>query len=86
MAEKELKTRGINPGNYITIPENLRYKSQYRTKTIGANYVSDNETVVSEAPVQIYASDETETVQNEEFEPVKLEKVSRKYIDSVEVL
>jgi len=84
--EKELKTGGINPGNYITIPENLRYKSAYRTKAIGANYVSDSETVVSDAPVQIYASDETETVQNEEFEPVKLEKVSRKYIDSVEVL
>ncbi len=84
--EKELKTRGVNPGDYITIPENLRYKSQYRTKTIGANYVSDIEEIATDAPVQIYASDETETVSNEEFEPVKIETVSRKYIDSVEVL
>ena len=83
--EKELKTRGINPGDYIQIPENLRYKSQYRTKTIGANYVSDTETTVSDAPIQIYASDEPETVQNEEYESVKPEPVSRKYIDSVEV-
>lgn len=84
--EKELKTRGVNPGDYITIPESLRYKSQYKTKTIGTNYVSETEEVATDAPVQIYASDEPETVSNEEFKPVKLEKVSRKYIDSVEVM
>lgn len=83
--EQELKTRGINPGDYITIPENLRRKSQYRTKRIGANYESDEEEEMTDAPIEIYASDETETVANEEFESVKLEKVSRKYIDSVEV-
>ena len=83
--ERELKTRGINPGDYIKIPENLRRKSEYRTKTIGANYVSDETEETTDAPIQIYASDEKETVSNEEFEPVKLEKVSRKYIDSVEV-
>jgi outer membrane PBP1 activator LpoA protein len=83
--EKELKTRGINPGDYITIPESLRRKSQYRTKTIGANYISDETEEVNDAPIQIYASDEKETVSNEEYKPVKMEKVSRKYIDSVEV-
>ena len=85
VSEKELKTRGINPGDYITIPEDLRRKSQYKTKTIGANYVSDEEPENQDTPIQIYASDEPETVANEEFESVKSEKVSRKYIDSVEV-
>lgn len=84
--EKELRTRGINPGDYISIPENLRYKSQYRTKTIGANYISDTESISQDAPIQIYASTEPETVSNKEFESVKAEKVSRKYIDSVEVM
>ena len=84
ISEKELVTRGINPGDYINIPNNLRGKSQYRTKTIGANYVADSEgTEQSFAPVQIYESDETETVSNPEFESVKNETVSRKYIDSV---
>lgn len=83
--EKELKTRGINPGDYIKIPENLRRKSAYRTKTIGANYTTDETEETTDAPIEIYASDEKETVSNEEFEAVKLEKVSRKYIDSVEV-
>ena len=84
--EKELRTRGINPGDYITIPETLRRKSQYKTKTIGANYVSETAETIADAPIQIYASEEPEIVTNEEFEPVKLEKVSRKYIDAVEVL
>lgn len=83
--EKELTTRGINPGDYITIPENLRRKSAYRTKTIGANYTADENTEIQDTPVQIYASDEKETVENPEFEPVKIENVSRKYIDSIVV-
>lgn len=82
---KELTTRGINPGDYITIPENLRRKSAYRTKTIGANYVSDDNESIEAAPVQIYASEEKEVVENPEFQPVKIENVSRKYIDSVEI-
>ena len=84
--EKELSTRGINPGDYITIPDDLRRKSAYRTKTIGANYVVDStdDTPVS-APVQIYESDINETVSNPEFESAKVETVSRKYIDSVEI-
>ena len=32
--EKELKTRGINPGDYIKIPEYLRRKSEYKTKKL----------------------------------------------------
>ena len=86
--ERELKTRGINPGDYITIPENLRRKSQYRTKTIGANYRADEDEIdeqATSAPIQIYESSETETISDPEYKPVKLESVSRKYIDSVEV-
>lgn len=83
--EKELRTRGINPGDYITIPENLRNKSEYRTKTIGANYKPEDEQdeQMLNAPVQIYAAEEPETVSDPEYQPVKRESVSRKYIDSV---
>ena len=83
--EKELNTRGINPGDYITIPERLRSKAKYRTKTIGANYVADTETVNIGTPIQIYDDEDGEHITNEEFEPVKIEHVSRKYIDSVEI-
>ena len=87
VSERELSTRGVNPGDYITIPESLRRKSEYKTKTIGANYTGpdeDNSEMLT-APVQVYANQESETISNPEFEPVKIENVSRKYIDSVEI-
>ena len=84
--EQPIATRGINPGDYITIPENLRKKSEYKTKPLGANYVLENQEITNTAePIQIYASEEDETISNPEFEPVKLDHVSREYIDSVEV-
>ena len=82
--EKELVTNGINPGDYINIPEELRKKSAYRTKTIGANYIANEDTEQRYTPIQIYESD-NETVQNPEYEPIELETVSRKYIDAVEI-
>jgi len=86
VSEQELRTRGVNPGDYITIPDNLRRKSAYRTKTYGATYSgSDNEEEQTSAPVQIYESTTKETVSNPEFETVKPESVSRSYIDVVEV-
>lgn len=83
--EQELTTRGINPGDYIKIPEEFSKKSEYKTKTIGANYISDETAITQETPIKIFESEEQETITNEEFEPVKLEKVSRQYIDSVEI-
>ena len=37
------------------------------------------------APVQVFESSEKETISDPEYKPVKLESVSRKYIDSVEI-
>ena len=83
--EKELVTPGVNPGNYINIPERLRKKSAYKTKTIGANYEEEEYHEQTFAPIQIFESDTNETVSNPEYEPVELESVSRKYIDTVEI-
>ena len=84
--EQQISTRGINPGDYINIPEHLRKKSEYRTKPLGANYVPEAQKEIQNAePIQIYAPDDTETISNPEFEPVKLENVSRQYIDSIEI-
>lgn len=84
--ERELSTSGINPGDYINIPDDLRKKSEYKTKTIGANYTYDSLTdEKSYAPVQIYESENTETVSNPEYETAKPETISRSYIDVVEV-
>lgn len=87
VSEKEINA-SINPGDYITIPDDLRRKSQYRTKSIKTkNFIttSEEEIIDTSAPIQIYESDENETVSNPEFESVKSETVSRQYIDSVEI-
>lgn len=84
--EKQISSRGINPGDYITIPEHLRKKSAYKTKPIGANYITEStENITNAEPIQIYADSDNETITNPDYQPVKLESVSRKYIDSVEI-
>lgn len=84
--EQPISTTGINPGDYINIPESLRKKAAYKTKAIGANYVTETKENTSDIEtIQIYEDSEKETISNPDFEPVKLESISRKYIDSVEI-
>ena len=84
--EHELYTRGVNPGDYINIPNELRHKSAYRTNTIGANYAGEIEKEKKPYPhVQIVESDTKEIVSNPEFETAKPETVSRSYIEVVEI-
>lgn len=83
--ERELSTRGVNPGDYINIPDDLRRKSEYKTKTIGANYTDSSYEKETVAPVQIFESHDNEIISNPEYTSVKHETVSRQYLDSVEV-
>ena len=84
--EKPISTTGINPGDYINIPENLRNKAAYKTKPFGANYmIETSEYTDTNEPIQIYDDSEQETVSNPEYKSVKKDTVSRKYIDSVEI-
>lgn len=86
--EQDIRTDGINPGDYIDIPEDLRGKSKYKTKTIGTNVESSKSSSAersTSATISIKSSEDSETISNPEFQPVKLENVSREYIDSVEI-
>ncbi len=85
--EREIKTNGINPGDYIKIPENLRKKSEYKTKKIGTNYepTAIESTNATQNVVSVQPAADNETISNPEFQPVKLENISRQYIDSVEI-
>lgn len=86
VSERELSTRGVNPGDYITIPAELKRKSAYKTKTIGANYTSDSDEIKqSYAPVQIYESNASETISTPDFQTAKPETISREYIEAVEI-
>lgn len=84
----EVKTRGINPGDYINIPEEFLKKSQYKTKKIGTSDTltdSEPDTEQKNIVIPVQQSEESEIISNPDYEPVKLETVSRKYIDSVEI-
>jgi hypothetical protein len=85
--EISLSTYGIDPGDYIRIPENLRNNPAYKTKIIGGNQKTTKSEPDKTDPIPVYIAEnkDSETVSNPEFEPVKLESISRKYIDNIEI-
>lgn len=81
----ELDTRGINPTDYINLPERLR--GQYKSKTFGANMSYAAPAPVQSAPITIVTpTEDTPTIIAPNFKPVSLESVAREYIDSVEII
>lgn len=77
---------GVNPMDYINIPERLRGK--YRSKTFGANHTvtTNANTDLAFSSVTVLPNNENEfSITAENYSPVPLENVSRTYIDSVEI-
>ncbi|MCQ2574726.1 MAG: penicillin-binding protein activator [Alphaproteobacteria bacterium] len=85
--EIELDTRGVNPGDYIYIPNRFKSFSKYRTKRIGLNSnLYSEEEFIDNNPVQIMSTENETVISNPEYKPVKKDSISRKYIDSVEII
>jgi len=82
MDEMPLQTRGVNPMNYITLPERIRGK--YRAKTYGANMTAQSNAQLVDV-VTILPEDDRDPITTEDYKPVKLAPVVRTYIDSIEV-
>jgi hypothetical protein len=78
----ELQTDGIDPDNYIQIPERLR--SKYRSKTIGTNITKTTNFQRSQI-IAFLPEDDSEPIKSENYKPVKLESVNRSYIDEYEI-
>lgn len=78
-----LSSSGVNPMNYINIPE--RFRSKYRAKTYVVNYTNNVQT--SDMPsITLAPNDNNDfSITAEDYQPVPLENVSRTYIDSVEI-
>lgn len=78
----ELQTDGIDPDEYIRLPE--RFRGKYRSKTIGAHI--EEQSAPTQSNIITIASDDTNpTITSSEFESVKPESVKRTYIDEYEV-
>ena len=82
MDEMSLQTRGVNPMNYITLPERIRGK--YKSKTYGANMVAESNAQLVDV-VTMLPEDDREAIVAEDYKPVKLAPVKQTYIDSIEV-
>ena len=79
-----LETPGINPMDYIKIPDRLRGK--YSGKTYGAHLTTTPITAQSiDNIVTILPEDDSDAIVAPDFEPVKLESVNRTYIEDVEI-
>ena len=76
----EMQTDGIDPDDYIRLPERLRTK--YRSTTIGTNQEQSN--TPTQTNIVTIQSDDT-TITSAEFESAKPEAVKRTYIDEYEV-
>jgi hypothetical protein len=82
-SEMELTGPGVNPMNYIRIPDRLRGK--YSAKTYGANTRIATPIVTSGDEVVILPEDDSDTITDPDFQPTSIGTVDRKLIDSVDV-
>ena len=80
--EISLQTSGVNPMNYINLPERIRGK--YKSKTYGANMVAESNAQLVDI-VTVLPEDDRDPVVSEDYKPVKLAPVKQTYIDSIEV-
>ncbi len=77
-----LRGPGINPTDYITIPENLKYK--YRGQTFGANTEPDvGANHYSPSEIEIMPEDDREIIITPNFTPVASTPVTRQVIDEI---
>lgn len=78
----DIESDGINPMDYILIPNNLHGK--YKSKTYGKHKTVAPQTPEPTQPV-ILPEDDSESVATPDFESARPESVAREYIDSVEI-
>ena len=78
----ELQTPGINPNDYIMIPERLQKK--YRSNIIGTNITKPTKFQRSQI-IAFLPEDDSAPIKSENYTPVKLETINRSYIDEYEV-
>ena len=78
-----LQTSGINPNDYITIPD--RYKRKYKSTTYGLN-MTDPAPQKPESVITVIHSDNNDAgIIDADYKPVQLESINKTMVDSVEI-
>lgn len=78
----ELQTRGINPNDFIKIPDRL--KSKYKSQTYGTNMTELVQPKPQNSITVITSGDDT-TITDADYQPVQFESINKKMIDAVEI-
>ena len=78
----DLETPGIDPDDYIFLPEHLRDK--YSSKIIGAN-ARETKNIKRSQIVAFLPDEDSEPIKSENYKPIKHESISRTYIDEYEI-
>lgn len=78
-----LQTRGINPNDFIRIPD--RFRSKYKSQTYGTNTSLEPTVQTQNVITVIPSTDNEEAVIDEDYKPVKLESINKTLIDAVEI-
>ncbi len=81
--EMSLQTRGINPNEFIKIPE--RFQSKYASETYGVNMTQEIAPKPQNAITVISSPANEDSVIDTEYKPVKFESINKTIIDSVEI-
>lgn len=80
----DLISDGVNPMTYIKIP--VQFQNKYKSKTFGARTTPSNPTQPQiDDVVIVMPEDDRDVVMSPDFQPVALESIDRKLIDSIEV-
>lgn len=74
---------GVNPMDYLKLPESMRGK--YHAKTYREKGIDESEITPQTEEVTILPEDSSEPVIDPEFQPVEMNPVSRTLVDEVEV-
>lgn len=78
-----LQTRGINPNEFIKIPE--RFQSKYASDTYGVNMTETIAPKPQDSITVISSPATDESIVDAEYKPVQFESINKTMIDSVEI-
>ena len=81
-SEMGLQTHGINPNDFIRIPD--RFRSKYKSTTYGVN-MTESQKQKQQSEITVITTNNDETVIDEDYKPVKLESINQTMIDAVEI-
>lgn len=78
----ELKTDGIDPDDYIQIPE--RFKSKYNSRPIDLN-TKISPTIQRSQIIAFLPEDDSAPIKTSDFKPIKSDTIKRSFIDEYEI-